>query len=154
MPPNEFEAAILKEPDFSILEAPKLETAAEQKHGSKLRAPRWLSISGARGVPAMNCSRLSRCAAGCLPRLRPTGKRSCESLWENPKARRLFRKTAKPLDRLREGLQEAGFEFDVPADMLTAIDERSRSGKMMFATKSNAAGRRYVRLWSWGCGCA
>lgn len=44
----------------------------------------------------------------------------------------LFRKNAKPLDRLREALSEKGFHFDTPAQMLDAILDSVRTGKPVY----------------------
>lgn len=47
------------------------------------------------------------------------------------------------MDGLREGLQEAGFPFDTPADLLDALDAASRGEKVfpMLDSRSAAAQR-------------
>jgi RNA polymerase sigma factor (sigma-70 family) len=48
-----------------------------------------------------------------------------------------FRKSAMPLDRLREALSEKGFHFDTPAEMLDKILDSIRTGKPVYGSATD-----------------
>lgn len=83
---------------------------------------------------------------GGLPALSAKGKEATGELRRiiesspNLKANQmnLFRKTGKSLDTLREELNDRGFDFETPYDMLTAIEQSLTSGKKIFGQRAPA----------------